>query len=124
MVNCFGKKVLVVDDEVHLRNLLQSLLELNDVSTSCASSGEECLLMLESFLPDLVLLDIIMPDMDGWEVFHRIKEKYEHLPVVLLTARNNDFDKMMGLDILKAEDYITKPFDNDELVERVCSFLD
>ncbi|MFW5987320.1 MAG: response regulator transcription factor [Methanohalophilus sp.] len=123
-MNCFGKKVLVVDDEVHLRNLLQSLLELNDVSTSCASSGEECLLMLESFLPDLVLLDIIMPDMDGWEVFHRIKEKYEHLPVVLLTARNNDFDKMMGLDILKAEDYITKPFDNDELVERVCSFLD
>ncbi|OJH49324.1 response regulator receiver protein [Methanohalophilus portucalensis FDF-1] len=80
--------------------------------------------MLESSLPDLVLLDVMMPGMDGWEVFHRIKEKYEHLPVVLLTARNHDFDKMMGLDILKADDYITKPFDNDELVECVCSLLD
>ncbi|ATU07850.1 response regulator transcription factor [Methanohalophilus portucalensis] len=123
-MNCFGKKVLVVDDEAHLRDLLQNLLELNDISTSCASSGEECLLMLESSLPDLVLLDVMMPGMDGWEVFHRIKEKYEHLPVVLLTARNHDFDKMMGLDILKADDYITKPFDNDELVECVCSLLD
>ncbi|RNI14499.1 response regulator [Methanohalophilus sp. RSK] len=120
----FGKKVLVVDDEAHLRDLLQSLLELNNISTSCASSGEECLLMLESSLPDLVLLDVMMPGMDGWEVFHRIKEKYEHLPVVLLTARNHDFDKMMGLDILKAEDYITKPFGNDELIECVCSLLD
>ncbi|APH39226.1 response regulator transcription factor [Methanohalophilus halophilus] len=120
----FGKKVLVVDDEAHLRDLLQSLLELNDMSTSCASSGEECLLMLESSLPDLVLLDVMMPGMDGWEVFHRIKEKYENLPVVLLTVRNHDFDKMMGLDILKAEDYITKPFDNDELIERVCNLLD
>ncbi|WP_129599003.1 response regulator transcription factor [Methanohalophilus profundi] len=123
-MNCFGKKVLVVDDEAHLRNLLQNLLELNAISTSCASSGEECLLMLESSLPDLVLLDVMMPGMDGWEVFHRIKEKYEHLPVVLLTARNHDFDKMMGLDILKADDYITKPFDNDELVECVCNLLD
>lgn len=123
-MNCFGKKVLVVDDEAHLCVLLQNLLELNDISTSCASSGEECLLMLESSLPDLVLLDVMMPGMDGWEVFHRIKEKYEHLPVVLLTARNHDFDKMMGLDILKADDYITKPFDNDKLVECVCSLLD
>lgn len=123
-MSSFGKEVLVVDDEAHLRDLLQSLLELNDISASCASSGEECLLMLESSLPDLVLLDVMMPGMDGWEVFHRIKEKYEHLPVILLTARNHDFDKMMGLDILKAEDYITKPFDNDELIERVCSLLD
>lgn len=59
-MNCFGKKVLVVDDEAHLRNLLQSLLELNDISTSCASSGKECLLMLESSLSDLVLLDVMM----------------------------------------------------------------
>jgi two-component system response regulator VicR len=123
-MSCSGKKVLVVDDEAHLRELLQNLLELNDISTSCASSGEECLLMLESSLPDLVLLDVMMPGMDGWEAFHRIKEKYEGLPVVLLTVRNHDFDRMMGLDILKAEDYITKPFGNDELIERVCSLLD
>ncbi|ADE36867.1 response regulator transcription factor [Methanohalophilus mahii] len=123
-MSCFGKNVLVVDDEAHLREILQSLLELNGLSTSCASSGEECLLMLESSLPDLVLLDVMMPGMDGWEVFHRIKEKYEHLPVVLLTVRNHDFDKMMGLDILKVEGYITKPFDNDELIKSVCSLLD
>jgi len=123
-MSCSGKKVLVVDDEAHLRELLQNLLELNGMSTSCASSGEECLLMLESSLPDLVLLDVMMPGMDGWEAFHRIKEKYEGLPVVLLTVRNHDFDRMMGLDILKAEDYITKPFGNDELIERVCNLLD
>ncbi len=113
------KKIMIVDDEPDTVDLVKLVLETEGFEVITAFSGIECLKKLEEEKPDAVLLDIMMPGMDGWEVFKRIKEKYEDLPVAMLTVRNQDIDIMLGLHVLKADDYITKPFGRKELVERV-----
>ncbi len=113
------KKVLIVDDEPDTLELVKLVLESGGFKTVLASNGKEALKVLESTKPDLVLLDVMMPDMDGWEVFRKIKEKYSTLPIAILTAKAQNFDKLMGLHVLKADDYITKPFGKNELIGRV-----
>ena len=113
------KKVLIVDDEPDTLELVKLVLESGGFKTVLASNGKEALKVLESTKPDLVLLDVMMPDMDGWEVFRKIKEKYSTLPIAILTAKAQNFDKLMGLHVLKADDYITKPFGKNELISRV-----
>lgn len=114
-----GKKIMVVDDEPDTVDLIKLVLETEGFEVITAFSGNECLDRLPLENPDAVLLDIMMPEMDGWEVFKKIREKYKKLPVAILTVRNQDIDKMLGLHVLKANDYITKPFGRKELVERV-----
>lgn len=114
-----SKRIMVVDDQPDTVDLVKLVLETEGFEVITAYSGEECLRKLGDTLPDAVLLDIMMPDMDGWEVFKKIREKHEDLPVALLTVRNQDIDKMLGLHVLKADDYITKPFGRKDLVERV-----
>lgn len=114
-----NKKVLIVDDEPDTLELVKLVLESGGFKTVLASNGKEALKVLESIKPDLVLLDVMMPDMDGWEVFRKIKEKYSTLPIAILTAKAQNFDKLMGLHVLKADDYITKPFGKNELIGRV-----
>lgn len=113
------KKVLIVDDEPDTLELVKLVLESGGFKTVLATSGKEALNMVESTKPDLVLLDIMMPDMDGWEVFRKIKEKYSTLPIAILTAKAQNFDRLLGLHVLKADDYITKPFGKNELIGRV-----
>ncbi len=117
------EKIMVVDDEPDTVDLIKLVLETEGFEVISAYSGRECLEKLRIEKPAAVLLDIMMPEMDGWEVFHKIKQKYKDLPVAILTVRDRDIDKMMGLHVLKADDYITKPFGRQELVDRVKKII-
>jgi two-component system, OmpR family, response regulator VicR len=114
-----NKKVLIVDDEPDTLELVKLVLESGGFKTVSAANGIEALNQVDVSKPDLVLLDIMMPDMDGWEVFRKIKEKNSTLPIAILTAKAQNFDKLLGLHVLKADDYITKPFGKNELISKV-----
>ena len=113
------KKVLVVDDEPDTLELVKLVLESGGFETELAANGLEALDKVGKRRPDLVLLDVMMPDMDGWDVFRKIKEKYPTLPIAILTAKAQNIDKLLGLHVLKADDYITKPFGKNELIGKV-----
>ncbi|MFZ3060510.1 MAG: response regulator [Candidatus Methanoperedens sp.] len=117
--NASIKKVLVVDDEPDTLELVKLVLESGGFETVLAANGMEALDKVGKIRPDLVLLDIMMPDMDGWDVFRKIKEKYPTLPIAILTAKAQNIDKLLGLHVLKADDYITKPFGKNELINKV-----
>lgn len=119
-----SKTIMVVDDEPDTIDLVKLVLESEDIDVIGANSGAECIEMLDSNRPDAILLDIMMPQMDGWETFHKIKEKDATIPVSMLTVKSQEFDKMLGLHVLKADDYITKPFGRKELVERTKALLE
>lgn len=114
-----AKKVLIVDDELDTLELIKLVLESAGFSTVLASNGMEALEKIKKVKIDLVLLDIMMPDMDGWEVFRRIKENDSKIPIAILTAKAQNIDRLLGLHVLKAEDYITKPFGKNELIDKV-----
>ncbi|VVB86158.1 Chemotaxis protein CheY [uncultured archaeon] len=117
--NISAKKVLVVDDEPDTLELVKLVLESAGFKTMLATSGKEALKLAQTSKPDLVLLDIMMPDMDGWEVFRKLKEKDPAIPIAILTAKAQNIDRLLGLHVLKADDYITKPFGKNELIDRV-----
>ncbi len=114
-----GKKVLIVDDEPDTLELVKLVLESGGFKTQLASSGKDALTQIDASKPDLVLLDIMMPDMDGWDVFRKIKEKDSRIPVAILTVKAQNIDRLLGLHVLKADDYITKPFGKNELIDKV-----
>ncbi len=113
------KNVLVVDDEPDALELVKLVLESGGFKTILATSGKEALAQIETVRPDAVLLDIMMPDMDGWDVFRKIKEKDPGIPIAILTAKAQNLDRLLGLHVLKADDYITKPFGKNELIGKV-----
>lgn len=117
------KKVdlLVVDDEWNMRNLIKLYLDKQDWSITEAATGTEALAKLQHQSFDLVILDVMMPGMDGWEVCQLIRKKWD-IPILLLTARNETKDKVHGLN-LGADDYLTKPFEPDELIARIHALL-
>lgn len=123
MVNRGGhsKTILVVDDEPRIAEAVSMNLELEGCQVSSASDGQEALRKITEELPDLVILDVMMPDMDGFEVLKRIRE-VSNVPVIMLTVKGNEADKVRGLD-LGADDYVTKPFSPRELVSRVKAAL-
>jgi adenylate cyclase len=117
-------KILIVDDEPFNLDLLEQELADQDYAIERAADGAEALEKVESFKPDLVLLDYMMPKMNGIEVIQRLRrdEKYKSMPVILLTAKGSQDDKVRGLDA-GADDYVVKPFDAFELLARVRSML-
>ncbi len=118
-------KIMVVDDEPDLLEVVKLILESDGYQVVTAGSGQEALDRLEKEKPELVLLDIIMPKMDGWEVFSRIKSnpKTTDIPVIMLTAKDQRIDKLIGLHVVRVDDYITKPFGRSELLERIKHVL-
>ena len=116
--------ILVIDDELHIRTILTYMLEQEGFRVLQASGGGEALSILDDSLPDLVLLDIMMPDMDGFSVLTRIRGQFSthNLPVILLTARGETQQKVRGLQA-GANDYLVKPFVPDELMLRVRNML-
>ena len=118
-------KIMVIDDEPDLLEVVKLILESDGYQVVTAGSGQEALNRIEKDMPDLVLLDIIMPRMDGWEVFSRIKSnsKTEDIPVIMLTAKDQRIDKLIGLHVVRVNDYITKPFGRAELLERIKRVL-
>jgi len=116
-----GEKILVVDDEETTVQLIAILLERRGYEVIKSYRADEGLRKAYSSQPDLVLLDIMMPDMDGWEVCKRLREMSD-VPIIFLTARGEVRDVVRGLE-MGADDYIIKPYDNDELVARVRAHL-
>ena len=114
-------RILVVDDELSIIKFLRANLEARDYEVLAAMDGAEALQAIEMELPDLVILDIMMPKMDGFEVCRRLRE-WSQIPVIMLSARGDESDKVKCLD-LGADDYITKPFGKDELIARVRALL-
>ena len=117
-----GKTVLIVDDEKNIVEILSYNLKKEGFNTITAYDGEEALKQYSSNRPDLILLDIMLPVLDGFEVCRRIREKDRLTPIIMLTAREEETDKVFGLD-LGADDYITKPFSVRELQARVKANL-
>jgi len=115
-------KILIVDDEKNIVDIVEYNLKKEGFDTITAHDGEAGLALAISEGPDLLLLDIMMPKLDGFEVCQRIREKNADLPIIMLTARVEEVDKVMGLE-LGADDYITKPFGVKELVARVKANL-
>jgi DNA-binding response OmpR family regulator len=116
-----GEKILIIDDEDTTVDLLSLLLERRGFEPIKALRAEDGLRQAYRTHPDLVLLDIMMPDMDGWDVCKRLRELSD-VPIVFLTARNDTKDIVKGLE-MGADDYIVKPYDNDELVARIRAHL-
>ena len=113
--------VLVVDDDVHILRMTGRILELEGYRVLTASNGETALDIFDEETPDLVLLDIMMPGMDGYTVCQRIRE-FSQIPIIMVTAKGNDEEKVQGLDA-GADDYVTKPFSSKELAARVRAVL-
>ncbi|MDN5351175.1 MAG: two-component system, OmpR family, alkaline phosphatase synthesis response regulator PhoP [Clostridiales bacterium] len=116
-------KILIVDDEIHILELLRYNLEDNGYEVIQAETGEEALKRIEETPVDLVILDLMLPGIDGIDVLRQIrKSDYSHLPVIMLTAKNEEIDAVIGLE-MGADDYIGKPFRTRELISRVKSVL-
>ncbi len=116
-----GELILVVDDEANIVELARLYLEKDGFRVAEARNGEEALRLFEELRPALIVLDIMIPEPDGWEVCRRIRAR-SSTPIVMLTAREDEVDKVVGLE-LGADDYLTKPFSPRELVARVKAVL-
>jgi len=121
-----GRHIVYVEDDEEMIDLVTLILERKDFRVSGASSGRKGWEMIKSELPDMVLLDLMMPDIDGWEVFQNIRdtESTKDIPVIIITAKAQNVDKVLGLHIAKVDDYITKPFKPEELVESVEKLIE
>ncbi len=114
-------KILIVDDDVNICELLRLYLEKDGFQTVVVNDGKSAIETEASIKPDLILLDIMLPEMDGWQVCREIR-KTSSVPIIMLTAKSETFDKVLGLE-LGADDYVSKPFDTKEVVARVKAVL-
>jgi len=116
-----GSRILVVDDDDDIRNLVKTLLERGGAEVKGATNGREGLREFHGWRPDLVVLDVSMPEMDGWNVLERLRDMSE-VPVLMLTARGDELERVRGLQA-GADDYVVKPFGRQELVARINALL-
>lgn len=114
-------KVVCIEDEPEMIELFKLILSRHNYQVFGASGGKEGLETIAEVRPDVVLLDLMMPEMDGWEVFQRMKAttELENIPVIVVTAKAQSIDRVLGLHIAQVDDYITKPFGPDELLASV-----
>ncbi|MFB4304695.1 response regulator transcription factor [Actinomadura sp. GTD37] len=117
-----SRRVLVVDDEANIRDLIEVALRFHGFATATAATGEDALRAARTQPPDLVLLDVMLPGMDGFEVCRRLRANGDQVPVIFLTARDTPSDTVTGLT-LGGDDYVTKPFSIEALVARVRAVL-
>ena len=118
------KKVLIVDDELNIVTALEFLLQKNGYEVMAAQNGDEALQRVESFGPDLVLLDVMMPRISGYEVCRRMRERsdWKHIKIIMLSAKGREAEVSKGVS-LGADLYVTKPFSNNELVGKIGELL-
>jgi two-component system alkaline phosphatase synthesis response regulator PhoP len=118
------KKILVVDDEADLVETLRFPLEMEGFNVLVSYNGEDALSQARKENPDLILLDLMLPKLDGYKVCRLLKfdERYKHIPILMLTAKTQEKDKLLGKET-GANEYITKPFDIDELMKKVKGYL-
>ena len=118
------KKVLIVDDELNIVTALEFLLQRSGYEVMAAQNGDEALKRVESFGPDLVLLDVMMPRISGYEVCRRMRERadWKHIKIIMLSAKGREAEVSKGVS-LGADLYVTKPFSNNELVGKIGELL-
>lgn len=114
-------KILIVDDDINICELLRIYLEKDGFETEVVTNGFNAVEAFNSTAPDLILLDIMLPGMDGWQICREIR-KTSQTPIIMLTAKGETFDKVLGLE-LGADDYITKPFETKEVIARIKAVL-
>lgn len=119
------RRVVYIEDEQEMIDLVRIILSRKRYEVLGASGGREGLDLVKRTLPDAILLDLMMPDMDGWEVFQQLKadETTRAIPVIVLTAKAQNIDKVLGLHIAKVDDYIAKPFTPKELLDSLEKFI-
>lgn len=120
-----NRRIVYIEDEFDMIDLVRLILGQKGYEVVGAIGGREGLKMVQQELPDLVLLDLMMPDMDGWEVYQqmRAEEATREIPVIIVTAKAQSIDKVLGLHIAKVDDYISKPFNPQELIDSVESVI-
>ncbi len=116
-----NEKILIVDDDINICELLRLYLEKEGFTTKIVNDGMSAISAFKQDEPDLMLLDIMLPQLDGWQVCREIR-KFSYKPIIMLTAKGETFDKVLGLE-LGADDYVTKPFDTKEIVARIKAVL-
>ena len=114
-------KILIVDDDENICELLRLYLEKDGFDTIVANDGEQAVDFAAKYSPDIILLDIMLPKLDGWQVCREIRKTSE-TPIIMLTAKGETFDKILGLE-LGADDYVSKPFDTKEVIARIKAVL-
>ena len=121
MENATVKRILCIEDEPEMIDLIKLILGRRGYEVLGATGGLEGARLVRELLPDLVLLDLMMPDMDGWEVYQQMKadQTTRNIPVIVVTAKAQNIDKVLGLHIAKVDDYIAKPFGPQELMDSV-----
>ena len=118
-------KMVCIEDDVEMIDLFKIILGRHGYTILGAEGGRAGLALVKKELPDLVLLDLMMPEMDGWEVYQQLKANgaTEDIPVIVVTAKAQSIDRVLGLHVAHVDDYITKPFSPKELIERVEKVL-
>lgn len=115
------EKILVVDDDRNICELLQLCLMNEGYGVVQSFSGEDGIRKCETYKPDLLILDVMLPDKDGWDVCREVR-RFSNIPIIMLTAKGDTFDKILGLE-LGADDYVTKPFETKEMIARIKAVL-
>ncbi|WKZ35548.1 MAG: response regulator [Anaerolineales bacterium] len=125
MDNTTVKRILCIEDEPGMIDLIRLILGRRGFEVHGAAGGMEGIKLIREILPDLVLLDLMMPDMDGWEVYQQMKTEpaTRDIPVIVVTAKAQNIDKVLGLHVAKVDDYIAKPFSPQELMNSVEKVL-
>ncbi len=120
-----NKKIICIEDDPAMIDLIKLILTRRGYDVKGASGGREGLEAIERYQPALVLLDLMMPDMDGWEVYQQMKanEAMRNIPVIVITAKAQSIDKVLGLHIAKVDDYVTKPFSPQDLLDSIERIL-
>lgn len=115
------RRLVYIEDEPEMIDLVRLILNRRGFEIIGANGGREGLDLVKKMIPDLVLLDLMMPDMDGWDVYQQMKadETTQNIPVIVVTAKAQSIDKVLGLHIAKVDDYISKPFSPQELIDSV-----
>jgi DNA-binding response OmpR family regulator len=119
------KQILCIEDDVDMLDLFRVMLTRHGYEVQCVNRGQEGLDAIRREKPDLVILDIMMPGMDGWQVYQQMKEDEttRHIPTIVVTAKSMLIDKVLGLEIAKVDDYIGKPFNTQELLDSIARVL-
>jgi len=121
-----GKRhIIYIEDDVEMIGLVKLILERKGYRVTGAEGGREGLELIQKELPDLVLLDLMMPDIDGWDIFQNMRgiEITQNIPVIVVTAKAQNIDRVLGLHIAKVDDYISKPFKPQDLISSVSKVL-
>ena len=116
-----NNKILIADDDAHIAELIKLYFEKDGFTTVTANNGRTAVELFKSEAPSIVILDVMMPEMDGWQVCREIR-RVSNIPIIMLTAKGETFDKVLGLE-LGADDYMVKPFEPKELIARVKAVL-